>query len=112
MNRKANSDTALLYRSLEKQAGQHPVRAIRLTGSRPEPMGLLFIDDGIPAAEVASALARLRVAELARAAELGNPANGQNAAVRSEDSCQVTIEERTLLWRQPQKTSRAIGIAT
>ncbi|HCC54648.1 MAG TPA: hypothetical protein DEQ20_06965 [Desulfobulbaceae bacterium] len=111
MNRKANSDTALLFRSLEKQAGKHPVRAIRLPGSRPEPLGLLFIDDGIPAAEVASALARLRVAELTRAAELGNPASGQSAAARSEDSCQVTIEERTLLWRQPPNTSRAEGIS-
>jgi hypothetical protein len=112
MNQKTNSDTALLYRSLEKQAGQHPVRAIRLAGSRPEPLGVLFIDDGIPTAEVASALARLRVAELARAAELGNPASCQSAAVRADYSCQVTVEERAQLWRQPQKTSRAAGIAT
>ncbi|OGQ98198.1 MAG: hypothetical protein A2505_02845 [Deltaproteobacteria bacterium RIFOXYD12_FULL_55_16] len=111
MNLKSPSNTALLYRSLEAQASQHPVRAIRLAGGRPEPLGLLLIDDGLPAAEVASALAGLRCAELARAAKLGGEASGQSAAARAEDSCQVTVEERAQLWRQPQKTSRAAGMA-
>ena len=63
MSRKTVSDTALLYRSLEEQARHHPVRAIRLTGKRPEPLGLLLIDNTIPAPEVASALAGLRFNE-------------------------------------------------
>lgn len=66
MTRKTSSDTALLYRSLEKQASQHPVRTIRLNGKRPEPLGLLLIDADIPAPEVASALAGLRLADQLR----------------------------------------------
>ena len=248
MSRKISSDTAQLYRSLEEQARQHPVRAIRLTGKRPEPLGLLLIDNGIPEAEVASALAELRFtgqprtapvnqaagklpdlawlrqqlamelaqvqqarlpcalvlitlagsssalagqaaaalapclppgdllsgfkkntlalimpgatvgkarkraeeirailrtgafskgtnlalglavchayetmaadqllglaeAELARAAKMGNDAICQSAAVRAEDSCQVTVEERAQLWMQPRKSSRVAGMA-
>lgn len=64
MSRKTVADTALLYRSLEEQARRHPVRAIRLTGKRPEPLGLLLIDDTVPAPELASALAGLRFGEL------------------------------------------------
>ena len=247
MSRKAPSDTALLYRSLEEQAGQHSVRTIRLTGKASQPMGLLIIDSDTPAAEVASALAGLRLSdqprtssvgrteeklpdlawlrqqlamelaqvqqtrlpcalvlvtlsgartlagqaatalapclhpgdllsgfqknglalimpgttvgkarkrteeirgilrsaafskgaslalgiavchayetmaaeqllalaetELARAATMGNDAICQSAAARSEDSCQVTVEERAQLWMQPRKTSRAAGMA-
>ncbi len=252
MNRKVPSDTALLYRSLEEQARQHPVRAIRLTGKGPEPLGLLLIDDTIPASEMASVLAGLRFtdqprtasvekndeklpdqawlrqqlavemdrvrqtrlpcalllitlsgasplaeqgaralapclhpgdllsgfqkdglalimpgttvgkarkraeemratlrntafakgtgavtpslslgiavchaydtmaaeqllalaeAELTRAATMGHDTICQNAAVRSEDSCQVTVEERAQLWMQPRKASRAAGMA-
>ncbi len=259
MNRKTVSDNALLYRSLEEQARHHPVRAIRLTGKGPEPLGLLLIGNTIPGPEVASALAGLRIAdqprpatvsqddgklpdqawlrqqlamelgrvqqtrlpcalllitisgqvpagsgasalagqaaaalmpclhpgdvlsgfqkhglalimpgatvgkarkraeeirttlhnaaftkgitavtpslslgiavchayetipadqllalaeaELARAAKMGNDAICQSAAVRAEDSCQVTVEERAQLWLQPRKTSRAAGMA-
>ncbi|HIJ90830.1 MAG: hypothetical protein OEV89_09015 [Desulfobulbaceae bacterium] len=63
MSRKIPSDTALLYRSLEEQASHHPVRAIRLTGKRPEPLGLLLIDNTIPGPEVATALAGLHLAD-------------------------------------------------
>lgn len=70
MNRKKPSDTALLYRSLEEQAGHHPVRAIRLTGKGAEPLGLLIIDNDIPAAEVASALAGVRFTDPLRPATL------------------------------------------
>lgn len=247
MSRKAPSDTARLYRSLEDQASQHPVRAIRLTGKASQPLGLLIIDNDIPGSEVASALAGLRFtdqprtssvgraegklpdlawlrqqlamelaqvqqtrlpcalvlitlsganglagqaataltpclhpgdllsgfqkdglalimpgttvgkarkraeeirailrsaplakgahlalgiavchayetmaaeqlltlaeAELARAAKMGNDAICQSAAARSEDSCQVTVEERAQLWMQPRKASRAAGMA-
>jgi hypothetical protein len=245
MSRKAPSDTAQLYRSLEDQASQHPVRAIRLTGKASQPMGLLIIDNNIPTAEVASALAGLHLtdqprmssvgraeeklpdlawlrqqlameltqvqqtrlpcalilvtlagknelpeqaatalapclhpgdmlsgfqkdslamimpgttvgkarkraeeirgilrnaikdaslalgiavchayesmapeqllnlaeAELARAVKMGNDAICQSAAARSEDSCQVTVEERAQLWMQPRKTSRPAGMA-
>jgi len=253
MNRKTPSDTALLYRSLEEQASLHPVRAIRLTGKKHGPFGLLLVDDTIPGPEVASALAGLRLAdqsptppcgrtdeelpdkawlrqqltvelgrvqqtrlpsalllitfsghntesgsstltkqaattltpclhqgdvfsgfqknglalimpgatvgkarkraeeirsilrhaafsknvklamgiavchayetiapdqllalaeaELSRAAETGSDAICQSAAARSEDSCQVTVEERAQLWMQPRKASRAAGIA-
>ncbi|MFH1021694.1 MAG: diguanylate cyclase, partial [Pseudomonadota bacterium] len=45
--------------------------------------------------------------ELARAAKMGSDAICQSAAVRFEDSCQVTVEERAQLWMQPRKTSRA-----
>jgi len=248
MSRKAPSDTAPLYRSLEDQASQHPVRAIRLTGKTSQLLGLLIIDNDIPAADVTSALAGLpfpdqsrsvavghakeklpdlawlrqqlamelaqvqqtrlpcalvlirlsgaasalvgQVAaaltpclhpgdllsgfqkdglalilpgttvgkarkraeeirtilrnaastksaslalgiavchayetmateqlltlaetELARAAKMGSDAICQSAAVRSEDSCQVTVEERAQLWMQPRKASRAAGMA-
>lgn len=259
MSRKTPSDTALLFNHLEEQVRQHPVRAIRLIGKRPEPLGLLLIGNAIPEPEVASALAGLRLAgqtrptavaqengalpdqawlrrqlavemsrvqqtrmpcalllltisaqgltaasagtlirqaatalapelhqgdllsgfqknglalimpgatvgrarnraeeiratlrsitftkgtaavtlnlamgiavchayeaiagdqllslaetELARAAKMGGDTICQNAAVRSEDSCQVTVEERAQLWLQPRKTSRAAGIA-
>lgn len=66
MNRKAPSDIALLYRSLEKQAGRHPVRALRLTGQGGEPLGLLLIGNAISEAEVASALAGLRLTDRPR----------------------------------------------
>lgn len=250
MSGKGPSDTALLYQSLEEQARRHPVRAIRLAGTGSEPLGLLFVGNTIPGAEVASALAGLRFpdhprpatadpgegklpglawlrqqlamelaqvqqtrlpcalllitlsgqstlagqaaaalapclhprdllsgfhkntlalimpgaavgkarkraeelratlrstafakgvtprlalglavchayetiaadqllalaeAELARAAKLGNDAICQSAAVRAEDSCQVTVEERAQLWMQPRKaSSRATGMA-
>jgi len=71
MNRKAPSDTALLYRSLEEQAAPHPVRAIRLTGKGAEPLGLLLIDNTVSEAEVASALAALRFPDQTRPATLG-----------------------------------------
>ena len=53
----------------------------------------------------------LAEAELARAAKTGSDAICQSAAARSEDSCQVTVEERAQLWMQPRKASRATGIA-
>lgn len=71
MSRKAPSDTARLYHSLEDQASLHPVRAIRLTGKASQPLGLLIIDNDIPAAEVASALAGLRLADQPRTASAG-----------------------------------------
>ena len=71
MSRKTVSDTALLYRSLEEQASQHPVRAIRLTGKGPEPLGLLSLGNDIPASEVASALAGLRFTDQPRLATSG-----------------------------------------
>ncbi|MFH1019792.1 MAG: hypothetical protein V1782_04135, partial [Pseudomonadota bacterium] len=71
MSRKPVSDTALLYRSLEEQASLHPVRAIRLTGKRPEPMGLLLIDNTIPGPEVASVLAGLHLADQPRPTAAG-----------------------------------------
>jgi len=71
MSRKAPSDTALLYRSLEEQVGQHPVRAIRLTGKGPEPLGLLLIDAGVSASELAPILAGLRFTDQARPATVG-----------------------------------------
>jgi len=247
MSRKTPPDTAQLYRSLEEQAGRHPVRAIRLTGTGTAPLGLLLINDTIPGPEMASLLAGLRFpdqprtaplgqgegklpdlawlrrqlamelaqvqqtrlpcalllislagaatlagqaaaalgpclhpgdllsgfqktglalimpgasvgkarkraedirtilrngafskgtslalgiavchayetippdhflalaeAELARAAWMGNDAICQSAAARAEDSCQVTVEERGLLWQIPRKATRATGIA-
>jgi hypothetical protein len=72
MSRKAPSDTAQLYRSLEDQASQHSVRAIRITGKASQPLGLLIIDNGIPASEVASALAGLRLADQPRPATAGH----------------------------------------
>ena len=74
MNRKTLSDTALLYRSLEDQASHHPVRVIRLTGKRAEPLGLLLIGNDIPEAEVASALAGLRFTDQPRPATMGQVA--------------------------------------
>ena len=74
MSRKDPMDNALLYRSLEEQARQHPVRAIRLTGKTSQPMGLLIIDNDIPAAEWASALAGLRVADQPRTSSIGQTA--------------------------------------
>jgi GGDEF domain-containing protein len=71
MNRKAPSDTALLYRSLEEQAGHHPVRAIRLTGKGAEPLGLLLIGNTVSEAEVTSALAGLRFPDQPRLAAPG-----------------------------------------
>ncbi|MFA6497849.1 MAG: hypothetical protein WC256_04555 [Desulfurivibrionaceae bacterium] len=71
MNRKPPSDTALLYCSLEKQARQHPVRTIRLTGKGPEPLGLLLINDGVPGPEAASILAGLRFTDQPRPALVG-----------------------------------------
>ena len=68
MNRKKPSDTALLYRSLEEQAGHHPVRAIRLTGKSAEPLGLLLIDNTVSEAEAASALAGVRLTDQPRPA--------------------------------------------
>ncbi|MHB8987508.1 MAG: hypothetical protein ACYC6S_01855 [Desulfobulbia bacterium] len=73
MSRKISSDTAQLYRSLEEQASHHPVRAIRITGTGAAPLGLLLIDDTIPAPEVASLLAGLRFPDQPRAASLGQP---------------------------------------
>jgi GGDEF domain-containing protein len=50
--------------------------------------------------------------ELARAAKMGSDAICQSSAVRAEDSCQVTVEERAQLWMQPRKASpRAAGMA-
>ncbi len=76
MNKKTPSDTAMLYRSLEDQASQHPVRAIRLTGKASQPLGLLIIDCNIPASEVASTLAGLRFPDQPRSATVGH-AEGQ-----------------------------------
>jgi len=77
MNRKAASDTALLYRSLEEQACQHPVRAIRLTtGKGAEPLGLLLINNTVSEAEAASALAGVRLTDQPRPAAL-SPAEEQ-----------------------------------
>lgn len=60
----------------------------------------------------ADQLLGLAEAELARAAKMGNDAICQSTAVHSEDSCQVTVEERAQLWlQQPRKTSRAAGMA-
>ncbi len=73
MSRKTPSDTAQLYRSLEEQASRHPVRIIRLTGKGDAPLGLLFIDNGIPEAEAASLLAGLRFPAQPRAASPGQP---------------------------------------
>jgi GGDEF domain-containing protein len=70
MNRKKPSDTALLYRRLEEQAGHHPVRAIRLTGKGAEPLGLLLIGNTVSEAEVASALAGVRFPDQPRPAAL------------------------------------------
>lgn len=70
MNGKAPSDTALLYRSLEKQAGQHPVRAITLTGKGVEPLGLLLINNTVSEAELTSALAGVRLTGQPRPAAL------------------------------------------
>jgi hypothetical protein len=70
MNRKATSETALLYRSLEEQASQHPVRAITLTGKGPGPLGLLLIGNDIPGPEIASALAGLQFTDQPRAETL------------------------------------------
>lgn len=72
MSRKAPSDTALLYRSLEEQASQYPVHAIRLTGKASQPLGLLIIDRDTPAAEVASALASLSFSGQPRSATVGH----------------------------------------
>ncbi len=74
MSRKISSDTAQLYRSLEEQARQHPVRAIRLPGKGAEPLGLLLIDNSIPEAEVASALAGLHFAGQPRTTMVGQAA--------------------------------------
>ncbi|MFA7383355.1 MAG: hypothetical protein WC001_07885 [Desulfurivibrionaceae bacterium] len=71
MNRKAPSDTALLYRDLEKQAGRHPVRALMLPGKGAEPLGLLLIGNTVSGAEVASALAALRFPDQPRPASPG-----------------------------------------
>lgn len=71
MSRKTPSDTAQLYRSLEEQARRHPVRAIRITGTGAAPLGLLLIDDTIPAPEVASLLAGLRFPDQPRTTALG-----------------------------------------
>lgn len=73
MSRKTPSDTAQLYRSLEEQAGHHPVRTIRLTGKGAAPLGLLFVNNDIPASEVAAALAGLRFPDQTRAASAGTP---------------------------------------
>ena len=73
MSRKISPDTEQLYRSLEEQASHHPVRAIKLTGTGAAPLGLLLIDDTIPAPEVASLLAGLRFQDQPRAASLGQP---------------------------------------
>lgn len=59
----------------------------------------------------ADQLLALAEAELARAAETGPDAICQSAAARSEDSCQVTVEERAQLWMQPRKNPRAAGMA-
>ena len=69
MNRKSPSDTALLYRSLEEQASQHPVRAIRLIGKGP--LGLLLVDAGVSAAELTPILAGLRFTDQDRPATVG-----------------------------------------
>src|SRR3989339_1392989 len=71
MKRTAPFDTALLYRSLEEQAGRHPVRALRLSGKGAEPLGLLLIGNTVSEAEVASALAALRFPDQPRPAPLG-----------------------------------------
>jgi len=68
MSRKAPSDNAQLYRSLEKQAGPHPVRAIRLTDTKRGSFGLLLVDDTMPGPEVASALANLHFTDQPRMA--------------------------------------------
>ena len=60
----------------------------------------------------ADQLLALAEAELTRAVKMGNDAICQSAAVRTEDSCQVTVEERAQLWMQPRKASpRAAGMA-
>lgn len=71
MNRKSPSDTALLYRSLEEQAGLHPVRTIRLTGKGAEPLGLLLINAGVSASELTSILAGLRFSDQTRPTPVG-----------------------------------------
>ena len=71
MSRKVLSDTALLYRSLEEQVGQHPIRTIRLTGKGPEPLGLLLIDAGVSASELTPILAGLRFADQPRPTSVG-----------------------------------------
>ena len=71
MSRNPPSDTAQLYRSLEEQASLHPVRAIRLTGKGPEPLGLLLIDAGVSASELTPILAGLRFTDQARTATVG-----------------------------------------
>ena len=60
----------------------------------------------------AEQLLALAEAELARATQMGNDAICQSTAARTEDSCQVTVEERAQLWLQPRKaSSRAAGMA-
>ena len=59
----------------------------------------------------AEQLLALAEAELVRAVKMGNDSISQSAAARSEDSCQVTVEERAQLWMQPRKASRAAGMA-
>lgn len=49
----------------------------------------------------ADQLLALAETELDRAAGMGNDAICQSEASRSEDSCQVTVEERAQLWLQP-----------
>lgn len=71
MSRKAPSDTALFYRSLEEQASHHPVRAIRLTGKGAEPLGLLLINNTVSEAEAASALAGVRLTDQPRPKTVG-----------------------------------------
>jgi len=90
MNRKKPSDTALLYRSLEEQAGHHPVRAIRLTGKGTEPLGLLLINNTVSEAEAASALAGVRLTDQPRPAALS----------QAEEELAVTV------GRRPRPTAR------
>jgi hypothetical protein len=66
MNRKKPFDAALLYSNLEERVSRHPVRAIRLTGTEPEPLGLLVIGNHSSGAEVAAALAGLRLPDQLR----------------------------------------------
>jgi len=97
MNRKAPSNTALLYRSLEEQARQHPVRAIRLIGKGPEPLGLLLIDDTIPSSEMASVLAKLRFTDQPRTTSLGQEKLPDQAWLRQQLAVEMDRVRQTRL---------------
>jgi len=99
MSKKIPLDTARLYRSLEDQASQHPVRAIRLTGKGPEQLGVLFIGNDIPNSEVASALAGLRLADQPRPASASQTAGKlpDLAWLRQQLAMELTQVQQTRL---------------